>query len=880
MRSQAALRDAATSKLVAVRDIKAAVVEGFFRRRITDVRVLAQSPSIVDSMRSLSLVIKSDGNRVGKTPQDQMATYISLYKGRPNLANAKDGSAYSALHSQLHQYLQKVVESYGYYDLFLINAETGIVEYTVAKGDDYGANLKTGAYANSNLGRVYQAAANATDPNYAALVDFAPYGPDKLPASFVAAPIFDRDGTKLGVLVFQLPVDEINTLMQQDAGLGKTGESYLIGPDKVMRSDSRFSTGGTLLSQKIDTHPANQALSGQTGVEASTSYRGTNVLSAYQPLDIPGLDWAIVAEIDQAEAFAAANDLIRFLIPIFAGVLLLVLGVAFWVSQQLSRPILLLAQAATRLAVGDVNLTGVNQKAVEKILKSNDEIGTMGMAFRQLIGYFSDMADTAQSIADGDLTAQIQPRAEEDALGHAFNRMIADLRELVSQVSHMAEYLGISAQQLTETAALSGTTTQHVTDTIEQVSRGSAEQTHSIEKASEMVNQVVRAITGVAEGAQEQATAAAKTMELTQELTNIITSVAENAQESAQGSAQAAQVAQAGAATIAESISGMNAIKTKVGLAAHKVQEMGNRSAEIGNIVQTIDDIASQTNLLALNAAIEAARTGAHSRQMAEKLLDKQLVIQAKLIAELLARDDVNTSPDYWRQLARAVSIDNVCITDEDGVIELSDDRGLLGFRFPDDPKAQAYEFRKLIHMADGAVTQSTQRRSIDNELYKYVGVPRKDKPGIVQVGFHANSVAQFQVQVGGFAVVADEVRKLAEKSAGAAKEITTLIQDIQSTVQEAISAMNAGMDEVERGSTLADQAGNALQDILQTVEMVNGQVTGIAAAAEQMSSAAGELSGGMETVSAGAEENTAATQELRAGATEIPDQPASRDGV
>ncbi len=873
-RAQAALQNAATNKLIAVRDIKATQVENFFNARTTDVHVLAQNPSIVDGMRSLNLVIQSDANRTGITPAEQMAKYVSLYKDKSNLTNAKDGSAFSAVHSQLHLYMQKIVENYGYYDLFLINQTTGLVEYTVAKGDDFGADLKHGSYAGTNLGKVFQLAANNNDPNFTTIVDFAPYGPSQLPAAFVAAPITDKDGTKLGVIAFQLPVDEINNLMTERQGLGETGETYLIGADKTMRSESRFSKEDTMLKQKIDTPPVNAALMGETGVQSTIGYTGKKVLSAYKPLEIDGLDWAIFAETEQNEASAAINQLFRFMLVMFGVIVALVFGAAYFVALQLTNPLLILTAVAKRLTEGDAKLSGVDRNAAKKILMRKDEMGIMGSAFDGLVGYFSDMATAAQTIADGDLTVRIEPRSKNDVFGIAFNRMVGDLRDLVSQVSKMADYVNVSSQQLTEMAAVSGRTTQHVSDTIEQIAQGSVAQTAGIEKASTTVNQVVQAIEGVAYGAQEQANAANRTMELTHRLGASIQSVAQNAQQGAEGSAQAAQAAQIGASTIEESISGMATIKATVGQAVEKVHEMGKRSAQIGKIVETIDGIAAQTNLLALNAAIEAARTGAHSRELAETLLNHQLVVQAKLLAELMTtRTGTEYSRDYWRQLARSANIDNICITDNDGIIVYSDDSSLLGFRFPDDPQAQAHEFRKLIHMTDGVVTQPTRRRSIDNEVYKYVGVPRQDTPGIVQVGFHANSVTQFQLQVGGFAVVADEVRKLAEKSAGAAKEISTLIKAIQETVTEAVSAMADGENEVERGSTLADEAANALHNILQVVETVNGQVAGIAASADQMNSAADELSEGVETVSAVIEENTAATEEMTAGATEVLDE-------
>ncbi len=872
-KAQSALQTAATGNLIAVRDIKAAQVEDFFAERIKDAHVLAQNPTIIDGMRSLNLVVQSDANRYGNTPAEQMKQYISLYRGKSNLSNAKDGSAYSALHSRLHGYLQKIVENYGYYDLFLISSKTGLVEYTAAKGDDYGADLKHGCYADTNLGKAFRLAANSDDPDFTTIVDFAPYGPQQLPASFVAAPIFDTDGTKLGVLVFQLPIDEINRLMTEKHSSSQTGETYLIGADKAMRTDSRFSTESTLLKQKVDTDAANAALMGEVGVRVTQNYAGKTVLSAYRPLEIPGLDWAILAEVEKSEAFAAINQLFRFVVIMFVVVIGLVLGSSYFVSKQMTQPLQVLTAAAERLAVGDAALTGVEKTTTQKVFSRKDELGIVGQAFEKLIHYFNDMAHIAQTIADGDLAVQIEPRSDKDIFSISFNRMIADLRELVSQVSGMAEYVSNASQQLTEIATTSGQTTQHVTDTIEQIADGSTAQTASIEKASHTVNQVVKAIEGVAAGAQEQANAANRTIEMTRQLDGIIQAVAHSAQQSASGSAQAAETARNGATTIEEAITGMGAIKTKVGQAATKMQEMGKWSAKIGKIVATIDDIASQTNLLALNAAIEAARTSAHSRQQIETLLGQLLAVQANLLAELMTQHDGNYPRDYWRQLARAANIDNICITDDDGVIVFSDDASLLGFRFPDDPNDQAHEFRKLIRMSEGVIIQPTQRRSIDNQLYKYVGVPRKDTAGIVQVGYHATSVSQFQLQVGGFAVVADEVRKLAEKSAGAAKEIAQLIQAIQSTVAEAVAAMDESTREVEIGTTLADEAGNALHNILRVVETVNEQVSGIAGAADKMRSAADELNNSVETVSAVIEENTAAAEEMTAGATAVSDE-------
>jgi methyl-accepting chemotaxis protein len=223
---------------------------------------------------------------------------------RDNLEAAGDGSEYSRVHARYHYWLRSFLLHRGVHDVFLFDPEGDLV-YTSFKERDFATNLVRGAWKGSDLGRAFRIARDNPFPSYVAFFDFAPYEPsDGTPASFFSSPVLADDGAFLGVLAFQIPVARIDAIMQATAGMGTTGESYLVGEDLLMRSNSRFGDQSTVLETTVDTAAARKALRGETGLEITGSYRGLSVLSAYAPLEFESVTWAVLAEIDESELMA------------------------------------------------------------------------------------------------------------------------------------------------------------------------------------------------------------------------------------------------------------------------------------------------------------------------------------------------------------------------------------------------------------------------------------------------------------------------------------------------------------------------------------------------------------------------------------------------
>lgn len=204
--------------------------------------------------------------------------------------------------TSLNERVREFAEHHNYYDVFFISPR-GDVLFSVAKEADLGTNLVDGPYADSGLGHLFSTLAKAGD-NAVAIEDFSLHEPsNNAPAAFLGARVI-ADGAFIGVYAIQIPEQHINEIMQFSAGMGETGETYLVGEDGLMRSTSRFFNESTVLKSEVMTPTLENAFRDEEGLAIVEDYRGVPVYSAYRLFEFEGLRWALLAEQDVAEVEA------------------------------------------------------------------------------------------------------------------------------------------------------------------------------------------------------------------------------------------------------------------------------------------------------------------------------------------------------------------------------------------------------------------------------------------------------------------------------------------------------------------------------------------------------------------------------------------------
>ncbi len=445
---------------------------------------------------------------------------------KDNLNKFVDGTDYSESHMKYHPVIREYLRQFSYYDIFIVDSETGYITYSVFKELDYATSLVSGSYADSGLGRCFADANQLSKTSDYTFTDLDNYQPSyESPAGFIGSPIFDGD-KKVGVLIFQLPIEKINSLTEISKDLNVPANTSLIGPDYLLRSDLNYSDKYNVesiyrdKSLTIKNKAVEAALGGQSGVATIKNVEGHDSLVAYTPTEILGEKWAIFSEIDVDEInkeiagmnVAAKNINSRLISSSLWAVMLaavIIVLIAWFFSRWISKPL-------SNASHNSDNISS-SAKAV------NVEITRIASSIDEMSNVIKEIAGNCDEAASASVDA-VKVAEESEGRINSLNIVSEEIASVLTIISRIAEKTDLLALNATIEAAAAGeagrgfsvvanevqnlanqtsTATKEITDKINEIQLRSKESSESILKIADSNRNIEDVTTTLASAIEE-----------------------------------------------------------------------------------------------------------------------------------------------------------------------------------------------------------------------------------------------------------------------------------------------------------------------------------------------------------------------------------------
>ncbi len=417
-KAEKVLNTASIDNLHNINEVKRLQVEEFIKNKESSLVSLIQMPFTLNAVNKLGI------GKLNSTNSAAISKFLSTQK-------------YHNEYMKFTSIFQNYMNINKISNVILVSPDEGFVYFSAEKIPEINAKL---TQQSNRLSTIWRSCIN-TDK--VVIGDMSFDNSHTGSSSILLGKRIMKNGENMGTIIIEISTSALNKIISNYIGLGSSGESYIVGDDYFFRTDSRFSNTASSHLKQAKTKYIEKALSGQSGTEIMTNYRGNEVLTSFSPLHINGLNWVIVSEINETEIMAPKNSLLNTIVFISILMGIIMVPVLYIIGRQTSKALNMEVKFAKQIANGDLEAKiDINQ---------TDEIGELANALREIANKTKEVIITVVNATSNLADASSQLSGASQGISSGASEQASSIEEVSASMEQMTSNIQQNADNAKQT---------------------------------------------------------------------------------------------------------------------------------------------------------------------------------------------------------------------------------------------------------------------------------------------------------------------------------------------------------------------------------------------------------------------------------------------